>query len=1500
MASTDNNSHPSAPAIPGQQQPSQPRSTRPVAGWIFAAIVYPCVLLQHRGQVPADTKSYLYIDPARLLSRAPELWDSHIGLGTITHQNIGYLWPMGPWYWLFDKLGFPDWVAQRVWIATLLVMAATGVLYLGKTLGLARQATVVAAFAYGLSPYLLNYVARISALLLPWAGLGWMMAFAIKASRSRGWKWPAAFALLTTTVGTINLPSLLYVGVGAVAWLIWAWRSREITARRATITALKIAALTAPVCLWWLSGLYLQGKYSLPILKYTETVQAVASTSSASEVIRGLGYWFFYGRDKLGPWIEASGWYGAFIPVLILSFALTGFALLGATTVRWRRRNFFVGLLFFGMIIAVGAHPFKHPAPIGAAFKAFATSSLVGLAMRSTGRAVPLIVLATSFFLGVGVTHVANRFPDRSKLLTLGVCAALFLNLPPLYRGQLFGNNLQRPENLPNYWVQAAKYLDNGDSDTRLLELPGADFASYRWGNTVDPITPGLLDRPYVARELVPYGSSASANLMLAFDRRLQENIFEPETLAPIARILGVQSIIHRADLQYERYNTPRPKQTSYLLDEAPGVTLTQTFGSPTPNVGPKYPLQDEYDLGVPQKWAWPAPVSVYSVADPDTIFKTQDPDAATIVAGDGDGLVSAAAEGLVSADDPILYEASFASSDQQLIDAIPPGAPLIITDSNRKRGLRWSTVRENAGYTEQAGLKPLASDIKDVRLDVFPSASDPSYTTATLAGARSIQATDYGNTISYTPEDRAALAFDGDPRTAWRTGAFSNPQGEAIQIELDKAVTTDHITLLQPINGAKNRYVTRAKLIFSNQGNTTSQEIELGEASRSEPGEDFYFPDRSFDGLRIEIISTNFKESQLAVGLSASGFAEISIPGVSAREIIAPPTRLLGVLGQQSASHPLTFLLDRQRSSERPPRDEEEQYMSRVIEIPTERDFTLSGKTRLSALARDEDIDLAVGDPVPNRLEGKVDPTPGQWFARSSGRLPGALDFRARSAFDGDPNTAWAPGFGPSTNSWVELGLSSPLTFDHLDLSFVNDARFSTPKSVMIESNDGDPINLEISKLEKPGAPGNLETVRLDLQRKITSAWVRVTITATFPAETLEYFSESDVEKPVAIAEVGIPGFSLPAVAQQADTGCRSDLLFIDSKPLPVRATGSTSKATAIERGPLSLELCDPTSLVHLEAGRHTITTAQGRDVGVDIDRIVLKSPLPAAETTVGSGSAKTPLLQVSRRGSSHVQLSFITSNQSFWLVAGESYNLGWQASINGHNLGEPTLINGFANGWKVDPRALGLASGQSATIRLDYGPQKLVDLALRVSAAFALLCLALVLFGRNRPANDSPEPNAGQTAEDLVFVDVFEPGKAHFSTTKLIAVLSVVALAGGVVPFAIAGLVALGATRLRRGKLMIAVAPFSLCALAGISTLAFVVLGRLQVALEWVENISFAHTLGWGAAGTLLLALAQSQDAANHSDNGLLVSPLDSQEIVQSSDDGAKDQSSNTNAEV
>ena len=65
------------------------------------------------------------------------------------------------------------------------------------------------------------------------------------------------------------------------------------------------------------------------------------------------------------------------------------------------------------------------------------------------------------------------------------VLALIAADMLPLWRGLFVDPNLRRKEQLPSYVTQAAAALNDGarinGSDTRVFELPGADFSYYRW-----------------------------------------------------------------------------------------------------------------------------------------------------------------------------------------------------------------------------------------------------------------------------------------------------------------------------------------------------------------------------------------------------------------------------------------------------------------------------------------------------------------------------------------------------------------------------------------------------------------------------------------------------------------------------------------------------------------------------------------------------------------------------------------------------------------------------------------------------------------------------------------------------------------------------------------------------------------------------------------------------------------------------------------------------------
>jgi len=81
---------------------------------------------------------------------------------------------MGPYYWLVHQLGVPMWVGQRFWMGTLFFAAGTGS-RARTALGLSRAGQVGAALMYMLTPYVIDYIARISAIVMPGPHSAWLL-----------------------------------------------------------------------------------------------------------------------------------------------------------------------------------------------------------------------------------------------------------------------------------------------------------------------------------------------------------------------------------------------------------------------------------------------------------------------------------------------------------------------------------------------------------------------------------------------------------------------------------------------------------------------------------------------------------------------------------------------------------------------------------------------------------------------------------------------------------------------------------------------------------------------------------------------------------------------------------------------------------------------------------------------------------------------------------------------------------------------------------------------------------------------------------------------------------------------------------------------------------------------------------------------------------------------------------------------------------------------------
>ncbi len=1445
---------------------------------LLGAVAYLPLLVTQPGAVSADTKSYLTIDPSRLLSRAWSMWDPSVGMGTVTHQNIVYLWPTGPWYWLADRAGMSDWVAQRLWLGSILFLAGAGVVYLLRTLRWRGPEVWAAAFAYAFTPYVLTVAARLSIILLPFAALPWMIALTVRACREPArWRYPAVLALVIATAGSGNLTALVLAGVGPALWVGYAVAvERALTLRQAAAMVARVGVAAVAASAWWLSGLWVQAGWGIDVLAYSETAAAVAATSLAPEVLRGLGYWFFYGDDKLGPWIEPSVSYTQSPALLGLSYGLAVLGLAAGGLARFGQRSYFVVLLAAGTVLAVGAHPWDDPPLLGEGFKELLGSER-GLALRSLPRAAPLVALALAVLLGAAVAALARNRRSLARGLGAAVAVLAVLNLPTLWRAEMVPENLRR-EDVPAYWGAAAAALDAAGADTRVLVVPGSDFASYRWGNTVDPVLAGLMDRPSVARELIPYGSPATADLLNALDRRLQEGVADPSALAPVARLMGVGDVVVRSDLQFERYKTPRPRSLWQLVTSAPGLAEPVAFGAPEPNrPSPELPLLDEAFLQIPPGWEDPPPVAAFALEDPRPVVRvgTGPP---LVVAGDGEGLVEAAGAGLLEGDEIVLYAASYAGSPDRLAERIGDDAALVVTDTNRRQGTRWATVRHNSGFTEEAAEMAgaaIEADPTDNRLPVFPAAGDGAFTVAEHRGGVHAAASSYGNPITFTPEDRPANAVDGDPTTAWRTGGFSPAVGERLVLRFDEPVTTDEVTLLQPSTGLVNRYVSRVRLHFSDGGEGSggsggsgggdSLDVELGQESHALPGQRVEVGRRTFSRLEVELLADTAGDPPRYGGLTSVGFAEVGVadeadPGRPLRldEVIRLPTELLGVAGPGSIDHPLAVLVARQRSDPTDPtRSDEELALARSLRLPSARSFGLTGQARLSA---------AAPDPVLDELLGLPPAEDGGLTATSSGRLPGDRGARASAAVDGDATTAWTGRFGTQEGQWIEYRSAGSIRGERLALTMVADGYHSVPTRLGVVA-DGVPVaSVDVPAVEDGARRGATATVEVELPA-FTATTVRLVVEAVRAVETLDWNSARPVAMPVAVAEVGVGGIAVDAPAGPFDSGCRP-LLALDGSPVAVRVTGTV--AAAVAGDPLEVTPCG--GPVELGAGEHVLRSDEGRTGGLDVDRLVLRSaPGGGPDDATGAlvdgaepGSSTAPRVEVVTRDPwrSTARLHGVEGGEPIWVVLGQSRNDGWRASIDGRDLGEPELVDGYANGWLVTPEG---ASSGPAEVTFTFAPQRVVLAALAVSPLAALVCLAVAVAGfgprrGRRPAagaapsaagaGEGPEPFSARRWLSYAGRPP-APRPALLAAAGLGAVFAAVI---GPVPGAAVGLAALAGARRGRLRPLLVLGSPVLAALSAAYIIALQVRDGIPPGFEWPAEFSRVHPLGWTAVALLV----------------------------------------------
>lgn len=713
--------------------------------------------LQQPGRIVGDTKLDLVVDPGGFLQRSLTMWDPEGFLGQVQNQAYGYLFPMGPFFWLGRLADVDPWVVQRLWWALLWCVAFVGMVKLARALGIGTaNLQLVGGLLYALSPRVLtimgvNSIEAWPASVAPWVLLPLVLGSSTGRPRLRA----AQSALAVGCIGGVNAVATAAVLPLATLWLLMS-PPGESRRRMLRWWPPLVLAVTA----WWWLPLVLLGRYSPPFLDHIEGATTTTVSASILDALRGTTNWvprattsYEAGRDLL------------ISPSSVVALALVAaIGLAGLAHRRVPHQRFLVAGVLAGVVLTTLGHTVGVSGWGAGGLQDLLDGPLA--AMRNIHKFDPVVripvVLGFVHLLTVVLARVresddAEAVRWSTRAVAVVVTAAVAAAVAPAWTARVAppGSFLS----VPDYWAEAADWLGEQPDSTTLL-APATRFGDYLWGSTGDDVMQPLASSAWTSRLLVPLTPDGTVRLMDSITDQLASGSAATGLPATLSRA-GIDHLLVRFDLA-EASDPERAELVWRTLRSTPGISLAETFGPP---VGGSAQVQDVLARRfVDGGWRTQHPAIAVFVVDPDADGVDQ-PDSAPlgdvpVVVGGSETVTGLDRLGVLEAG-PVLL-----AGDR------PEGAtgPWVLTDGLRRSEVDFALVDRN----RSASLTVDDPYTLDRAAHDFTSATDDaSRSVPELQGAASLTASSARGWVNsgglVSPSAAPWAAFDGDDRTAWR-----------------------------------------------------------------------------------------------------------------------------------------------------------------------------------------------------------------------------------------------------------------------------------------------------------------------------------------------------------------------------------------------------------------------------------------------------------------------------------------------------------------------------------------------------------------------------------------------------------------------------------------------------------------------------------------------------------------------------------------------------------
>nr|WP_184079697.1 alpha-(1->3)-arabinofuranosyltransferase [Nocardiopsis mwathae] len=1236
-------------------------------------------------RIVGDTKIDLTINPLGFLERALHLWDPSY-FGQLQNQAYGYFFPNGPFHALLIALDMPEWMVQRTWMAVLLCAAFVGTVKLAEALGIGTADTrLLAGVAYAMAPRVLTLISYNSAELQPMMLLPWIILPLVYGARHG--RDPMRMAMLSGVAfllcGGTNAASELAVLVVPLLYLL----TRANGPRKWRLLAWWLGALFL-VSFWWLAPLLIMGRYVFSFMPYTEDAATTTGVTSLINALRGTSNWMGYVPTQGQPALPAGAELST-VPWLIVATAVVaGLGLAGLVNRRTPERVFLVTSVLTGTAIIVAGYTGDLTGPLAptlqAAFDGVLSpfrnihkfDALIRLPLVLGLAHLPVVVALDAADRRGGPVRALALPPDLVRRGVAGVCAVAFLiTLTPVATvGVATRGGFER---IPDYWYEAAKWLDTRNTGGMTMAVPGSARGEYEWGRPMDEPMQPLMESAWTNQQIIPWGSAGVSRLTHELDQRISSGRGSAGLTATLSR-MGVTYLLVRNDLQRTGNNGGWPARVHQALRDSPGITREVAFG---PEVGSNdaYSGSEWYDQ--PYR-----AVEIYSVGGgvdgrdggPAPLVGTVPADGTLRVTGGPESLLYLAEQGLLRDDRPVIV------GDDPGAEEVSP-EDTVVTDTARRREVVYSDVRRNVSHTltadEELERDAPAPDIQDPAWEPYTAvAVDDGIAAVTASSSEAGANADPG---TRDPGRQPFAALDGSFDTSWRSSSFTGSIGQWLEVEFDEPRDLGQVGIaFEQITGEPPP--SEIALV------TDDDRVTAPVAATSRPQE-FTLPKGKTSKLRIQVRKLAW-EPDYRFG-SRVGITDITIPGLDASRTLKVP----GVAGAG------TFVFTGSTGTVPGCMEGSEVWVCNPrLAVQGEDAFGLDRTFEVSEDAAGEKHTIrgeaVVTDPVDvENAANRAGGYPKVTASSTSVRHPAAA---GRNAFDDDEKTVWYPD-PDEDRPRLDVDLGKKTKISGMRVDFPRGIGIARPIRVTVDSGD---------TVRDAWLDGN--------------GWVNF---AELTADKLTITFDPPENQPLEIQRISLPGVEPlePIEGGDAATACGlGPVLRVNGERVETRIVSGTLEDKLNGR-PLTYESCGD---VDLEPGTNRLVVQPGNqyEVGSAIVEQDGTDRAEAAGTGGDSGGADgsgdtVAMAEVPRlAGWGNSERRFdVAVNEDSYLVVNENFNEGWEATVDTAGADaplEPVRLDGWKQAWK-------LPAGAHGTVTLTYTPDALYHLTLGVGAVLALL---------------------------------------------------------------------------------------------------------------------------------------------------------------------------------